>query len=132
MAEQEQWSPEEYRKYHGQKKQADANAPRLKYGNKPVIVDGRRFDSTKEAEYYGQLKLRARIGQLCRFECQVKFKLEVNGVLICFYIADFVLYHPDGSVTVVDVKGKATEGLPVFRIKKALMLALYNIKITIV
>lgn len=130
--EQEQWTPEQFSTYYAKKKGSDAQATRLKYGNKHTEVDGIRFDSKKEAEYYGKLKLRVRIGQLLKFDRQVAYQLIVNGQKITEYRADFVLYHPDGTVTVVDVKSEATEGLATFRIKKALMWAILAIKIQIV
>lgn len=128
----EQWSPEQYRKHFGKQKNATQTANRLKFGNIHTEVDGIRFDSKKEAEYYGQLKIRKKAGLIKDFELQKTFKIEVNGVHICDYRCDFVIYFPDGQISVVDVKSKATENLAAFRIKKALMLAVHNIKIQIV
>lgn len=132
MSSQEKWTPEKYREYYAKQKGSNAQATRLKFGNIHTEVDGIRFDSKKEAEYYGKLKLRVKIGQLLKFDRQVAYPLIVNGEKIAEYRADFVLYHPDGTTTVVDVKSKATEGLAVFRIKKALMWAIHRIKIQIV
>lgn len=131
MAGQETWTPEQFREYHAKNKARDANAPRLKYGNKPATIDGIRFDSGKEADYYGRLKLRKRIGQIKDFAIHKVYELRVNGVLICTYECDFVIYHHNGTEEVVDVKSKATEGLAVFRMKKALMFAIYGITIKI-
>ena len=83
----------------------------LKYKNKPSVVDGRKFASLIEAEYYGQLKLRARAGDIKSFKCQVPFSFVVNGILVCTYFADFVIYENDGSRTVIDTKGEATAKL---------------------
>jgi hypothetical protein len=129
---QDTWTPDEYQKYYQQQQAGKAMGARLKFGNIPVVIDGIRFPSTKEGDYYGRCKLRVRIGQLKKVEVHVIFPLIVNGVLICNYEADFVLTHPDDSRSVIDVKGKATEHLPVFQLKKKLMLALYNIKIQVV
>lgn len=131
MGKQEEWTPEQFNSYMAAKSKADANAPRLKYGNKPSKVDGIQFDSLKEAEYYGKLKLLVRCGELLKIEVHKIYKLVVNGVKIGSYEADFVTYSRTGVVTVIDVKSVATEGLTVFRMKKALMLALYGIEIKI-
>lgn len=123
MSQQEKWTPEQGKLFFSQKKTEN----RLKYKNEPTVVDGIRFDSIKEADYYGQLKLRKRAGLLADFQVHPIFELRVNGVLICTYEADFSLTFPDGSKRVVDVKSVATEGLPVFRMKKALMFAIHGI-----
>jgi len=98
-----------------------------KYKNIKVEVDGFKFDSKAEARYYGILKMRKLAGEL-DFERQVKYDLVVNGVLIGSYIADFVL-NIKGKKEVVDVKSAMTKKLPVYRIKKKLMLAVYGIEI---
>jgi hypothetical protein len=129
---QEQWDAQRARDYFNKKKTADADAPRLKYGNRYTEVDGIKFQSAKEAEYYGQLKLRRQIGQIKDFRMQVVYDLYVNGFLITTYRADFVIVHPNGTTTVVDVKGKATANLPEFRMKRALMKACHGIDVQIV
>jgi len=49
-------------------------------------------------------------------------------VKICRYVADFG-YIENGAVVIEDVKSKITKGLPVYRLKKKLMKALYGIDI---
>jgi|ERR1044072_3819636 hypothetical protein len=105
--------------------------PKSKFRNKPAIVDNIRFASQWEAEYYGQLKLRKRAKDIKDFRRQVRFRLVVNGCHICDYLADFVIYHNDDSRTVVDTKSEATEGLPVFQLKKKLLKALHGVDILI-
>lgn len=90
------------------------------------------FDSKKEAEYYGRCKLRVRAGHLVKFEVHKVYKLIVNEIIVGSYEADFVLYHPGGAVTVVDVKSSATETIALFQLKKKLMKAIYGIEIQIV
>lgn len=107
-------------------------ADRRKYGNVTIEEDGKRFDSIKEAKYYGQLKFRKSAGEIKDFEHHVIFRMQVNGQLICKYEADFVVHYHDGTSTVIDVKSKATETLPVFNLKKKLMKALYNVEIIII
>lgn len=48
---------------------------RPKYGNKRVEVDGIKFDSKHEAEFYQYLMLRVRAGELKSVLRQVKFDL---------------------------------------------------------
>ncbi len=132
MGKQDKWTPEQGREYFAKKEHQKNNSTRLKFGNVPSVIDGIRFDSKKEAEYYGKLKMRLRAGELSRIACHVPYPLIVNGKLITTYEADFVLYFADGRQIVQDVKGKATEGLPVFKIKRALMLAIHNIHVEIV
>ena len=98
-----------------------------KYRNKPVTVDGHRFASKAEAKRYGELKLLEKAGEITRLTLQARYRLTVNGVKICDYIADFAyLSGPKNTLTVEDVKGVRTA---VYRIKKKLMKAIYGIDI---
>ena len=97
-----------------------------KYRNVKTCVDGIRFDSKREAEYYAMLKLRKYAGEIVSFELQKPFPIIVNGIKICTYKADFVEYDKDGNRTVIDVKGFKT---PVYNLKKKLMKAVYGIDI---
>lgn len=96
-----------------------------KYGAVPTEVDGRRFASKKEAARYGELCLMERAGEIQNLECQKRFHLDVNGVHICDYIADFVYQDVTGLV-VEDTKGFVT---PVYALKKKLMWACHGIAI---
>ena len=100
-----------------------------KYKSVITEVDGIKFDSKKEAEYYGFLKIRVKAKELLDFKRQVRYKLEVNGILITTYVADFVEIRPDQTQRVVDVKSEFTELLPMYRIKKKLMKAIHGITI---
>jgi predicted exporter len=99
-----------------------------KFLNKKTVVDGITFDSKKEAEYYGVLKLRKMAGEIKDFKIQVPFEMRVNGELICKYIADFVVYYPNG-IQVIDVKSEITRTNPVYRIKIKLLKAIHGITI---
>lgn len=103
-----------------------------KYGNKPTVIDGVRFDSAKEARRYRELLIAQRAGEITGLECQPSFALtteDVHGrsVKICTYKGDF-RYRKDGLVVVEDVKSAATR-TPVYRLKKKLMNALLGIEI---
>lgn len=93
-----------------------------KYGNRKVHSEGSWFDSYKEAARYKELKYDPSVSQLQR---QVKYPLEVNGQLVCCYLADFTYVH-GGYLIVEDVKGYKT---PIYRLKKKLMKACLGIDI---
>ena len=93
-----------------------------KYGNKTCFVDGIRFDSRREADYYGQLKIEKRACLILDFERQVEFELAVNGQKICSHRVDFFVTLPGGIKEVREVKGYAT---PEWNLKRKLFEALY-------
>jgi len=99
-----------------------------KYRSRKTVVDGITFDSKREADYYLELKLRKKAGDILDFELQPLFVLlegcKRNGKSIrpITYRADFRIIHKDFAVEIVDVKGMKTE---VYRIKKKMLLALH-------
>lgn len=117
-------TPQEYRDYERNKKIKPG-----KYKSRGKWVDGLYFHSTKEANYYGTLKIRLKAGEIKSFKRQVKFKISINGTQITSYICDFIIYHWDGTRSVIDVKSEFTRTLEPYKIKKKLMQVLYNIKI---
>lgn len=100
-----------------------------KYRNKKTVLDGFTFDSQKEANRYLIYKDEKERGRIKDFKLQVKYKFIINGKLVCSYVCDFVLLHLNGSQEVIDVKSDATRKLPVYRIKKKLMKAIYGIDV---
>ena len=125
-----------------------------KYGNRKTSVDGKEFDSKKEAKRYQELRLLQWSVQRQNLQTQVKYVLiptqreasfEVYksgpnkgrrkpGKVIeheCSYVADFV-YIQDGETVVEDVKGyrdPASAGYAKFVIKRKLMLERYGIRV---
>ena len=93
---------------------------RSKYGNKMVNVNGRDFHSKKEAQRYIELSAMQDANEIEGLQCQVTFKLDVNGVHVCSYKPDFV-YWQNGRRVVEDVKSAITKKNPVYRIKNKLM-----------
>jgi hypothetical protein len=93
-----------------------------KYRAKSVMVDGHRFPSGLEAEYYQQLKLKMKAGAILYFVCQPVFPLGNVGE----YIADFLTVQNDGTVRVYDVKGMKTD---VYKMKKKLVEERYPVRI---
>jgi hypothetical protein len=100
-----------------------------KYNNIKTVINGITFDSKKEAAYYGILKLKQKAGLIDRFEMQVRYDLVVHNIKIGFYKADFVTYKHGKVFEVIDVKSEMTKKLPVYRLKKKLMKAIYGIDI---
>ena len=99
---------------------------RHKYSAVACEVDGIRFDSKKEARYYGLLKLRRASGEVVQFLRQVPFHLP-GGVK---YVCDFQVFLASGEVEFVDTKGVLTES---FKAKQRMVEQLYApIKIKIV
>jgi hypothetical protein len=96
-----------------------------KMRNVRTEVNGVAFDSKKEAARWLVLLRRLQRGEIYFLKRQVPFRLEVNGVLICRYRADFT-YIENGRRVVEDVKGMIT---PIYKLKRALMLAIHGIQI---
>ena len=122
---------------------------RRKYGNKTVEIDGHKFDSRKEAEYYLYLRQLEKDGVIRDLRMQVPFeivpaihetqtihlKTKDKTVEKCIqpavhYLADFVYTVVDtGKEEVVDVKSEATRKDKVYILKKKMMRAFNGIVI---
>lgn len=107
--------------------QADVNRRALKqalsakppkYHNVKVVVDGHRFDSKREADYWCLLRVREKAGEIQWLRRQVKIPLYApdltdpthgQHVQIAEYLADYDYYDRlDCRRHVVDAKGKPT------------------------
>lgn len=104
-----------------------------KYHNKKVIVDGYKFDSIKEANYYNQLRLLQKAGLIKNLELQKTFILQPSFKLNnktrrnITYKADFTYFSiEDDRIHVIDVKGFKTD---VYNIKKKMFEYKYGIEI---
>lgn len=111
-------SEEEYRQLLSNLGKGDKpkSAKKSKYNAKKVRVDGILFDSRKEAEYYGSLKLLQRAGVIDGFCRQARFVTTEGDeeTRATEYVADFILLFPDKTYKIVDVKGVETA---VFKLK---------------
>ena len=102
-----------------------------KYNAKKVEIDGIKFDSKAEGEFYLHLKQQVTERQILGFERQKRMLLQegfsVEGVKgkirPIFYVVDFIVTENDGTLTYVDVKGMETD---VFKLKKKLFMKRYN------
>jgi hypothetical protein len=107
-----------------------------KWGNEKTTVDTLVFDSKFEAKVYQQLRIRERIGEIRNLRRQVEFPIEIKGIEICVYVADFIFEErtdayrngaPDKWEPVIaDAKSTATRREATYRIKAKLMRALYQ------
>ena len=101
-----------------------------KFGNRPVEIDGIRFDSGKEARRYNELKLLEYAGQIKNLELQPRFVLQEsfkrNGETHrkIEYVADFRYTENDKEI-VEDVKSIITKKHPVYALKKKLLFKKY-------
>ena len=100
----------------------------MKYGNIKTVIDGIKFDSKREAYYYQIYKKLEQQGDLWNLKLQTKLDFKLDGKHIFYYKPDFE-YDDRNGHHYIDVKGVETA---VFRLKKKLIEALYNIEIEIV
>jgi hypothetical protein len=107
-----------------------------KYHAKPTTVDGIRFASKAEARRYQELKMLEKAGRIRNLKLQPKYPLVFypgssrRVVNVGSYIADFWYLEVDGGVerpVLEDVKGVKT---PIYRLKKKMVEAIYDLKIT--
>lgn len=102
-----------------------------KYHNKKTVLDGIKFDSTKEANRYAELTLMSKAGAISRLELQPRFELlpafELRGKKYrkCEYVADFG-YFEDGVYIIEDVKSAFTKKNPLYQLKKKMLLRLLS------
>ncbi|MER0279381.1 DUF1064 domain-containing protein [Clostridioides difficile] len=86
-----------------------------KYNNKKIVIDGIKFDSKDESEYYLYLKERKANGEIKdfglqqKFELQPKFKKDGKNYRAITYTVDFAIYKWNGEVIYIDVKGYSTQ-----------------------
>mgnify|MGYP003610111732 CR=1 FL=1 len=90
---------------------------------------GVKLDSLKEKRQYIKYLHQQSIGEILSIKLQPKYDLIVNGIKIGFYKADFEIELADKSIQVIDVKSEMTRKLPVYRLKKKMIKAIYNIDI---
>lgn len=96
-----------------------------KYNAIKVDAPEGRFDSKMEYDRFLTLRLLERAGEISDLHRQVPYVLQVAGIHISTYVADFV-YQKDGKTVVEDAKGfRTTE----YRQKRRLMKEILGIEI---
>lgn len=104
---------------------AKPSAKRNKFGATPTTAHGFKFHSKGEARRYGALLMQEQAGLIRYLRRQVRYRLVVNGITICVYVADFV-YFEKGKRVIEDYKGMRT---PEYKIKAKLFKALSGVTI---
>ena len=100
-----------------------------KFGAVRVKLDGFTFASKKEAKRYGELKLLEKAGEIRNLVVHPRYKLELDGVLLCTYVGDFQ-YQDGMGIVWEDIKGyKNGPAYDLFRLKKNLMAAIAGIEV---
>lgn len=90
------------------------------------MIDGIIFDSKKESERWPVLLGLLREGKISCLQRQKIFRIKVNEIRVCNYVADFI-YIEGGLLVVEDVKSPITRKLPVYVLKRKLMAAAFGI-----
>lgn len=96
-----------------------------KYRNNPIIIDGIKFASQREATLFFQYATLQKAGKITQLEPHPIYRIVVNGVKIGRYTPDFQFREPDGRLRVIDVKSPQTAKTAAFRLRKRLVEALY-------
>jgi hypothetical protein len=87
------------------------NFKKHKFNAVSTVVDGIRFGSKREANYYRELMLLKKAGEVVGFFMQVPIRLP-GGII---YRMDFLVFYEDGTCKGIEVKGYET---PEWKIKK--------------
>lgn len=113
----------EFREYQRTGKMPGEEKPKKnKYGNVRKVVDGLKFDSTREADRFGILMMRYKAREISKPIVHYVFQL-----VGCTYECDFMyLDYEKKQFVVEDSKGCRTDE---YKIKAKQMLELYDIKI---
>ena len=103
-----------------------------KYGNKPIVRDGVRYDSGAEYAYKGVLDLQVKAGQITGYDYHVKLPLIAQGgKLVGYYEVDYLVYCPDGSQQYHDVKSSGTDTY-IFNWKARHVAAQYGVEVVFI
>jgi hypothetical protein len=102
-----------------------------KYRNKPFRdAAGVYWHSRKEYRHWLVLRAAEAAGLIRGLRRQVKYVLLVNGIEVGSYVADFTFFDAETDrVVVQDVKSPATRKLPLYRLKKALLRAVWGLTV---
>jgi hypothetical protein len=102
-----------------------------KYRNKPFRDRaGVYWHSRKEYRHWLVLRAAEAAGLIRGLKRQVRYRLTVNGVEVGSYVADFTFFDAETDrVVVQDVKSPATRRLPLYRLKRNLMRAVWGLAV---
>lgn len=107
-----------------------------KYGNVKTAADsGAQFDSAKECRTARDLEFARNAKDPSLRVVEVKRQVwylvipKQDGERSASYVADFVATYADGHDEVIDTKSEITRKLPVYVLKRKLMLHVHGIRI---
>lgn len=112
--------------------------PKNKFNAVKKVVDGIKFDSTRESKRYEELKLLERAGKIKDLEVQpvyilvksVRFKGDKKAKPAMRYTADFRYWDIEKDELVVeDIKSTATAKLTDYKMRRHMMLAIHGIEV---
>jgi hypothetical protein len=95
-----------------------------KYKNTAIMVDGFRFDSKLEADWYKNLKAQRERGEVAWFIRQVPFDVAPS----VRYFVDFLVVYAGGGIQLQEVKGYMT---PLAKVKITVVEERYGVIIRI-
>lgn len=133
------WSKEQYQEYlkSNPKKRKDCGAcldavkellaeKKHKYNAKSTSINSIKFRSLHEASVYSDLKMYHKFGKIQGFALQPKFDLDNETT----WKVDFIVIKNDGSVELIEAKGKETED---YKIKLRLLREKYpHLNLTVI
>lgn len=113
-----------------------------KFSAKPEVFDGIRFASQKEVRRYRELRLLERAGEIEKLECHPVFKFVVDGAPVLIrsnrypngrhakFTGDFAYFDKKRNRRIVeDVKGGQATKTEAYSLRKALVEAIYHIRV---
>lgn len=122
-------------------KEAEKAAPKSKYRNVRVAIDGEKFDSKREASIWSELKLREKAKEIGGLRRQVPFDLMApqydihtdtsQNVVVAQYVCDFIFDdYVQKKRRILDVKGGKETAM--FALKRKWLFLQSGIEIEVV
>ena len=103
---------------------------RSKYNAVKTKIDGYTFDSQAEAQFYGDLMLRAKAGEILNLRIHPCFEICLVRQKICNVFLDFTFYDRiAGGQRYIDIKGIDNAHS---RLKRKLVEAFHGIKVEVI
>ena len=106
------------------------NKKRGKYNAMKCIIDGHKFDSKIEGDYYILYRDKQLKGLISNLELHPVYPIIINSKKICKVILDFRVFDEDsGETKVVDIKGLDTA---ISKLKRKMVEAQHGIIVEVI
>lgn len=103
---------------------------RQKFNARRTVVDGERFDSQREADYYGELLYRQKAGEIENIQRQPEYLITKDGIVLASFRPDFQFtVRATRTWEVHEVKGGKATRTEAYVLRKALVEAQHGIEI---